>query len=197
MSAEVIALGRRGVEPEVVTDETLLAACARQDADALGVLFDRHHTRLHAFLRRISGVEGGEAEDLLQETFTQVWISAGRFRGGSKALTWIFGVAVNVARAHTRKRRRGLRALLSLASLEPPPVDASDVVAERNESMRRLGQGLEALSADQRVVFVLCDLEGVPGVDVAKTLGVPPGTVWRRLHEARSALRRSIGEEGP
>jgi DNA-directed RNA polymerase specialized sigma24 family protein len=65
----------------------------------------------------------------------------------------------------------------------------------RHEALRRIERVLEALPHDLRVAFVLCDLEGISGVDAARTLGVRPGTVWRRLHEARKELRARL-EEG-
>ena len=49
------------------------------------------------------------------------------------------------------------------------------------------------LSHDLRVVFVLCDLEELPGSEVAAVLGIPEGTVYRRRHDARRALREALG----
>jgi DNA-directed RNA polymerase specialized sigma24 family protein len=46
-----------------------------------------------------------------------------------------------------------------------------------------------------RVVFVMCDVEQVAGVDAAVALGIPPGTVWRRLHDARTRMRAALGGE--
>jgi len=43
---------------------------------------------------------------------------------------------------------------------------------------------------------LLCDLEGLKGTDAARALGIPEGTVWRRLHEARTRLRAFVGMEG-
>jgi RNA polymerase sigma-70 factor (ECF subfamily) len=48
------------------------------------------------------------------------------------------------------------------------------------------------MSHKLKVVFVMCDLEGIPGVEVACTLSLREGTVWRRLHEARKQLRLAL-----
>ena len=64
--------------------------------------------------------------------------------------------------------------------------------ASQRQLLRRLEAALEELPPDLRTVFALCDLEGLRGVDVARVLAVPEGTVWRRLHEARTRLRRSV-----
>jgi DNA-directed RNA polymerase specialized sigma24 family protein len=63
------------------------------------------------------------------------------------------------------------------------------------ETQRQIGQlraALPTLPHDLRVAFVMCDVEGVPGVEAARAVGVPPGTMWRRLHEARKALAAAI-----
>jgi DNA-directed RNA polymerase specialized sigma24 family protein len=46
------------------------------------------------------------------------------------------------------------------------------------------------------VTFVLCDLEEIPGVEVARTLRVPEGTIWRRLHVARKRIRSALTWDG-
>ena len=67
-----------------------------------------------------------------------------------------------------------------------------DEQAERRELLARVAEALAALPHDLQVAFVLCDLEQVPGVEVARALGVPEGTIWRRLHVARKAVRASV-----
>ena len=62
--------------------------------------------------------------------------------------------------------------------------------------MSRLRDALGELSHDLRAAYVLCDLEDVPGVEAARVLGVRAGTLWRRLHEARRALRDAIESPG-
>ena len=63
--------------------------------------------------------------------------------------------------------------------------------------MQRLLVALDDLPHDLREAFVMCDLEEVAGVDVARALGVREGTLWRRLHEARRALRCALTEKAP
>jgi DNA-directed RNA polymerase specialized sigma24 family protein len=71
-------------------------------------------------------------------------------------------------------------------------------VAERRELVQRLSRLVASLPHDLRVVYVMCDLEELPGVEVARALAVPEGTLWRRLHEARRCLRAWLdGENRP
>jgi RNA polymerase sigma-70 factor (ECF subfamily) len=66
----------------------------------------------------------------------------------------------------------------------------------RAQQVHRLAAALEDLPHDLRTAYVLCDLEDVPGVDAARVLGIRAGTLWRRLHEARRALRDAIDDGG-
>ena len=182
---------RREDEVAPVGDEDLIDACARGDRDALGTLFDRHQKSLTNFIGRAFGRR--DVEDLVQQTFLQVWQSADRFKKRSSVRTWILGIGANLARnqSRTSARRR-----LALASYAPDTgVQTPERIVEQREKLVRLEAALEALSTDLRVAFVMCEIEHVPGAEAAKVLGVRTGTIWRRLHEARRLLSSAIEEE--
>jgi RNA polymerase sigma-70 factor (ECF subfamily) len=187
---DVIPL-RRAPAPEL-SDEALIAACALGDAAALGALFDRHHEAVYRFLQRLSRGDGAEIDDLAQQTFVEVWRSAARFRGGAAVKTWIFGIAANLVRHRARSEGRRRAAMAGLALAPAPSSHGPDDAAIRRQMVDRLGAALATLSHELREVFVLCDVEEIPGVEVARALGLREGTVWRRLHDARKALRRAL-----
>ena len=76
----------------------------------------------------------------------------------------------------------------------PPPAHAErpDDATIRAQLVHRLAPALARLSHELREVFVLGDVEGIPGVEVARALDLRQGTVWRRLHEARRRLRLAL-----
>jgi DNA-directed RNA polymerase specialized sigma24 family protein len=63
---------------------------------------------------------------------------------------------------------------------------------EGRRQIEKLAVSLNDLPSNLKVAFVMCDLEGVPGVEAARILGLREGTLWRRLHEARKALAKAI-----
>lgn len=195
--ADVIPLraATRGGEPQL-TDQALLAACAVGDPGALGALFDRHHDALHGFLHRLARTNPEEIDDLAQATFVEVWRAARRFRGGASVRTWIFGIASNLVRRRFRSEGRRRAAFAALASAPPPRSERPDDAAIRAQLADRAGIALAALSHEFREVFLLCDVEGVPGVEVARALNLREGTVWRRLHVARRRLREALEGDG-
>jgi RNA polymerase sigma-70 factor, ECF subfamily len=178
-----------------ITDETLLAACAIDDSAALGALFDRHHEAMYRLISRLLRSEPSEIDDLVQTTFLEAWRSASRYTGRGSVKSFLYGIAANTVRHHIRSARRRRDAI---ADWQPPTsVNAPDDVAVRSQQVGRLAAALDLLPHDLRVAYVLCDLEDVPGVEAARMLDVRAGTLWRRLHEARRALRAAIEGGSP
>jgi RNA polymerase sigma-70 factor (ECF subfamily) len=168
---------------EDFSDEALAAACATGDRAAQGLLFERHVDAVYRFIARMRGADAAAVDDLVQATFIAGFQSAAKFRG-PKLRSWLFGIATNVLRRHIRKELSQRRIVASFGELptrgDVPPVDA-DVL--------KLRTAIHALSTKLREVLVLVDLEGERGTDVAVALGIPEGTVWRRLSTARAQLR--------
>ncbi|MDB4955514.1 MAG: polymerase sigma-70 factor, subfamily [Myxococcales bacterium] len=175
-----------------LSDEALLAACATGDTASLGALFDRFNVAVYRFVARLQTTDEGSPDDLVQATFLEVRRTAGRFRGGSSVKTWLLGVAANVARHQLRsERRRRVHQAKYLERLESVPAAPEEQV-DRRRLLIRIATALGELPHDQQVAFILCDLEQLPGVEVARALEIPEGTLWRRLHHARKAMRASI-----
>lgn len=197
MILSVAILGRaRRIEGDV-TDEALLARFASGDRDALGVLFDRHHRATYRFLARLTGATAADLDDLVQSTFVEVARAASRFDGRASVRTWLFGVGLNMARHYRRGNARRRRVITEPGDERPsqiPGVDRPDQNAERRELLQALERAIVELPAPLREVFVACEIEELPGAEVARLLGVPEGTLWRRLHDARKALRAAMKE---
>ncbi len=179
-----------------LSDEALLAACATGDTAALGALFDRFNVAVYRFLARLPTTDEAARDDLVQATFLELPRSASRFRGGSAVKTWILGVAANVARHQLRgERRRRVHQAKFLEGLDGASASAPDAMVERSRLIARIGAALAELPHDLQVAFALCDLEELPGVEVARALRIPEGTLWRRLHQARRSIRAALEVE--
>ena len=175
-----------------LSDEGLLASSAVGDHVALGVLFERHHRPLYGFLSRLVGADVEVVDDLVQATFLAAVRGAARFRAASSVRTWLFGIGANLVRHHVRSAIRERAAHARLRETEGEGGVRPDRAAEQGELLARLGRALAELPHDLRVAYVMCAVEEVPGVEVARVLDVPEGTGWRRLHEARRRLRAAI-----
>ncbi len=193
---KVIPLRPATASTPPVSDEALIVACGMGDESALVQLFERHKAIVHRFLCRMIPHAPEQVEDLVQSTFLEVWRSAPRFRSESSGRTFIIGIACNLARMSRRSAARRDRALSTLA-VEPAPrggptPEESAAVRQR---MERLEAAVEDLSPKLRSVVVLCDIEGFTGAEAAASLGIRPGAVWRRLHDARKRIRAALKED--
>ncbi len=169
-----------------LSDVGLVAACAAGDRAARTLLFERHVDSIYRFISRMRGSDADVIDDLVQATFLRAFGAAQRFRGES-ARSWLFGIAANVVREHARSEIRRKRLLQIVAEEQPRASLPPDAYA-----LSRLPGAISELPHDLRVALVLVDLEGERGSDAALALGVPEGTLWRRLFHARAALREAL-----
>jgi len=174
---------------EALTDAGLVAACAAGDRVALGMLFERHVDAVHCFVRSMRGSDPAAIEDLVQGTFVAAFESAGRFCGTS-VKSWLFGIAANLVRGYVRRERRRKNALRVVSETRRVSYSGPDAV-----TIARLPAAITALPHDLRAALVIIDIEGERGVDAAAALGIPEGTLWRRVFHARQALRAALGED--
>ena len=175
-----------------VPDVNLLYACGEGELEALGLLFERHRDSVYRFLSRLSGMNTQDLDDLVEMTFLQVQRSIPTFRARASVRNWILGIAANVARHHIRGEVRRKNLVMAYSDIPRQPEASPQDSAVHGETFRRLADAVENLPYKQRVVFVLCCLEGVAGSEVAKILGLRQGTVRRRLHEARKRLVKAL-----
>jgi RNA polymerase sigma-70 factor (ECF subfamily) len=182
---------------DVEPDADLVERMATGDREALGLLFDRHHQALHGFLARAYGDRDADLEDLVQTTFLEAFRAAARFRAAAAPRTWLFAIGSNVVKMHRRATRRRKRAIERLADLPEPASAAIDARLADQRALARIEAALDELPHDLRVAYVMCVIEEVPADDAARALGVPRGTIWRRVHDARQLLRTAVERGAP
>lgn len=179
-----------------LSDEALLAACGTGDGAALGALFDRFHVAVYRVAGRFPLTDDAARDDVVQATFLEVRRAAHTYRGTASVKVWILGIAANIARRMYRgETRRRVRQATYLAMPRAPLASVDDQV-ERRQLLARIQRAIAELPLHQQVAFVLCDLEQLPCTEVARTLGIPDGTLGRRLHDARRAVRAAVMPDG-
>jgi RNA polymerase sigma factor (sigma-70 family) len=105
------------------------------------------------------------------------------------ARSWLFGILACLMQERRRSFVRFARAALRLGS-------ASEAYSSEHESRTDLERSLQGISEAKRTVLLLAEVEGYGCEEIATMLGVPVGTVWRRLHQARTELRSFLQLEG-
>lgn len=181
---------------EASAEDRLVARLRAGDLAALGEAYDAHHVQVRAFARRLVG-DASAAEDLVQETFLTLPRAVARFRGDSSLRTFLVSIAVRHAGHHVRAAVRQRAALTRLAREPQPPYPEPDESTRRAQLAAALTKALDSLPVDQRVAFVLCEVEERTSAEVARIVAAPEGTVRTRLFHAKRKLSELLREEAP
>jgi RNA polymerase sigma-70 factor (ECF subfamily) len=165
-------------------EATLVVRAQEGDARAFELLARRHQATLYRVAVRVMG-DPAEAEDALQEALLDAWRRIGRFRGGSAFSTWMYRVVTNRCLGMLRRRRP-----VPVEEIEAPAParDSPERAAERDAGMAALGRALALLPDEQRVCWVLREMEGLSYADIAEITGASEDAVRGRIHRARTRL---------
>ena len=158
-------------------------------------LYTLHFDFIFRCLRRL-GVTPGQAEDAAQDTFLILHRRLGDLHAETSARAFLFAIALRVARDY---RRKNWRLRLLGGDTEPfdgvPRPSAFDALAQ-GQALRILEGFLEKLGEEQRMVFMLTELEDMSAPEIARALELKLNTVYSRLRLARERFVRYLQAEG-
>jgi len=193
------------------SDEQLFETYREGDQGALRTLIERHHDDLYRFLYRLVG-GAAAADDVFQETFLQIHLSAHTFDASRRFRPWLFTIAANKGRDHLRRRNRRKTLDLSagiggdddgtkfvdLLEIDTAPPDAALDAEERDQMVQ---DAVDELSPTMREILLLAYFQRLSYAQISEELEIPLGTVKSRLHAAVGAFakawkRRTQGENG-
>ena len=138
--------------------------------------------RLRRYARALVG-DRSSADDLVQDTLERAWAKLHLYRRGTDLRAWLFTVMHNV---HVNR----VRATRPTDSLEDEMPELAQRASQGDALLvRDLDRAIARLPSEQRAVLLLVTLEEMSYDEVARTLGVPIGTVMSRLSRAREKLR--------
>jgi RNA polymerase sigma-70 factor, ECF subfamily len=180
-----------------IGDEAVLVERARQrDRAAFEELVRRHAAPLYAVVVRFAG-PGGDAEEIVQESFLRAWRGIHRFEGRSEFFTWLYRIAINEAKRAGARSEADQRTIpLEDAPLEDAPdwSTSPETHAQRGDVRAALERCVRALPIDYRAPLILRDVEGFSTGQAAEILELGEAAFKSRLHRARLAVRRAMDE---
>jgi RNA polymerase sigma-70 factor, ECF subfamily len=186
----------KGRQYLLLADEDLMSLAGSGDAGAFAGLYDRHSRAAYSLAYRMMG-ERQTAEDLVQETFLQVWRAARSYRAERGSVrTWILSIAHN----------RGIDQLRSSASRrrtqerveQSPTSQPSEAFTEtwRNLQREQVREALRDLPPEQLKVLELAYYSGYTHTEIAELLDLPLGTVKGRMRLGLQKIREYFGSRG-
>jgi len=167
-----------------------LKAIAAGDQSALRHLYQAYAGRIHSFA--IGSLRNAdEASEVVVDTMYQIWRHAGRFRGDSKASTWILGIARNVML--TKLRSRG-PVHEDLPEDMPEDLPGPEEPTQRRQVLEAVKACMDELPVEQRECLHLVYFEELSLSEVAEIQGCPENTVKTRLFHARRKIKPCLAE---
>ena len=188
------------------SDESLVAESVEGSEQAFETIVRRYETPLMNFLFRYLH-DTQEAQEVFQETFIRVYTKAGSFDPKRKFKTWLYTIAVNLARTSLKRRRSspllaredtsgGGQDKIVLEG-EAPEQYSPESTQRKREIGEMVKEAVSSLPLRQREVFVLFQYQELSYAEIASILGRPLGTIKSQMHYAVLALREKLKEVYP
>ncbi len=175
-------------------DQELISRAQAGAPGAFEELYYAYVDRVHRHLYTIVG-QDPDTDDLVQQTFVQVYRRLDTYRAEASFGTWLHRVTLNVALVHLRKRKRWFRPVESEVVLplpEPKAWPAPDDSVDREQKLAMLHAALSRIHPKKRVAFLLYEVGGYTLEEIAELVDAPMNTVAARLRAARQEVRRAI-----
>jgi RNA polymerase sigma-70 factor (ECF subfamily) len=170
-------------------DYALIRAIQSGDMVAFNTMVDRYKSRLMNVIGRMLSSQE-EAEDIVQETFVRVYQHRQSFNFQHCFSTWIYTIALNLARNELRKRKKFK--FFEISDMQGNEAEISVDPELPSNFPKLLEKAVKDLPDKYRAAFILRDVQELPYNEVAEVLDVPLGTVKSRVNRARQMLRERL-----
>jgi len=173
-------------------DATIVRRVLAGDAEAFGVLVDRHHARCLRLATHLLA-DPAEAEDAVQEALLRAYRFLGRYREHDRFGAWLTRIVVNQCRTAAARRRRELPHALEWGTTDGVVAPDDDAMARRDELHRALAH----LPTDQREAVVLRYADDLSYDEMAAATGVSVAAMKMRVQRACRRLRALLAPAAP
>jgi RNA polymerase sigma-70 factor (ECF subfamily) len=181
------ALGRRAVPRQLPSAEPQTPVLD------LATVYEAYFRYVWRCLRSL-GVRDSQLEDALQDVFIVVQRRLPEFDGRAAVRTWLYAIALRIARKYRERARREPASLEAAREDDPELGSSHETSASELESDRLVlaRRALSSLDDDKREIFVLARVEQMSAPEIASVLRIPLNTVYSRLRAARLAFEAEI-----
>ena len=190
--------GDEDTDGRVVERRAIEAVLAGERA-AFRVLVERHHRGVQAMMMRFAR-NGADAEDLAQSAFVAAFDALGRFDVEQRFSTWLYRIAINLAKDHLKSKKRTESTLEGDEFAEAAfagQVAAADETTPARQRQALMERAMATLSVEDREILILKDLEELPFEEIKALTGRPVTALKIRAVRARARLRAALEKLAP
>lgn len=181
------------------SDTELMLTVIDGNITAFNALYVRYEKAIYNFILKYTG-NRGLAQDLLQETFTRIWLAAHSFnpeKGSFK--TWLFTIALNITRSEMAKKQYSF-SYLDVTDMKSSEKDiqagheAPDSKLENQELQQKIQMALSKLKPFSREIILLRHYQQLKFSEISRITNIPEGTLKSRFHRAIQILKEHLNE---
>jgi RNA polymerase sigma-70 factor (ECF subfamily) len=178
-------------------DSELIKKAKKGSHGAFNILMNKYYPRVYASI--FSFIKSkDDSEDLSQQTFIKVWQQLDTFRGDSAFFTWVYRIAINLAKNFVTSsgfKKQKINTSIQEAEIDISSFDDIESAVIHNESLEEISFFIDSLPESLKTAFVLRESEGKSYEDIAAITETPIGTVRSRIFRARESIVDFIESE--
>ena len=181
-------------------DDLLIHKVKNGDEGAFKFLMTKYYPRVYASLFAYTKSRE-DSEDLTQLTFIKVWQKIDSFRGDSAFFTWIYRIAINLAKNHfvsSSSKKDKVNISSDDLEFDIPSYDNPESSLMHKESLQKIQSYVKTLPESLKTAFTLREVDGKSYEEISVITDTPIGTVRSRIFRARESIVNFIngGDEG-
>ena len=171
-------------------DYLLIERLKNGDIGAFNFLVNKYYPRVYASLFSYTKSKE-DSEDLAQQTFLKVWQQIESFRGDSAFFTWIYRIAINLAKNHfvsSGYKKQKVNTSIENAEIEISSYENIEAVLMHDQSMKQIKEFINNMPESLKTAFTLRESEGKSYEEISLITETPIGTVRSRIFRARESI---------
>ena len=181
----------------VLNEDSLLINKAQNgDEGAFNFLMTKYYQRVYASLYSFTKSKE-DSEDIAQQTFVKVWQQINSFRGESALFTWIYRIAINLAKnyvASSAYKKQKINISSDSVEIDFPSYENPENSLMHLESLNGIKSYVDQLPESLRTAFTLREVDGKSYEEIANITNTPIGTVRSRIHKGREMLDQTFSK---
>ena len=178
-------------------DSELIERVKKGNKMAFNFLMNKYYSRVYASLFSFTKSHE-DSEDLTQMTFLKVWQQITTFRGDSAFFTWVYRIAINLAKNYVSSanfKKQKINSSIEDANIEIKSFDDSELSLIHEQSLHKIRNFIDSLPESLRTAFTLREQDGLSYEEIGKITNTPIGTVRSRIYRARESILDHINQE--
>ena len=178
-------------------DSVLIEKVKKGNKGAFNFLVNKYYPRVYASLFSFTKSKE-DSEDLAQQTFIKAWQQIESFRGDSAFFTWIYRIAINLAKnffVSSSYKKQKVNTSIEDAAIEITSYENIESVLTHNQSMKEIRDFIKTMPESLKTAFTLRESEGKSYEEISIITNTPIGTVRSRIFRARESIIEFMKKE--